>query len=96
VLSWKGKTLQEYWWCTERDLDWGPDGGLDLIFDYGGDIILLIHDGVKVEEEFSKTGKVSDPTSTTNVDFHIVLSLIKESLKVMQVKDSLCRFIIFI
>jgi adenosylhomocysteinase len=96
VFSWKGETLQEYWWCTEGCLEWGPGGGPDLIFDDGGDIILLFHDGVKAEEEFSKTGKVSDPASTTNVDFHIVFALIKESLKVMQVKDSLCRFIIFI
>ena len=56
----------------------------------------MIYDRVKAEEEFSKTGKVLDLASTTNVDFQIVLALIKESLKVMQVKDSLCRFIIFI
>jgi len=37
---------------------------------------------VKAEEEFAKTGKVPDPSSTTNVEFQIVLELIKESLKV--------------
>nr|ABK25129.1 unknown [Picea sitchensis] len=82
VFAWKGETLQEYWWCTERALDWGPGGGPDLIVDDGGDTTLLIHEGVKAEEEFAKTGKVPDPASTTNVEFQIVLALIKESLKV--------------
>uniref|UniRef100_A0A803P5F7 Uncharacterized protein n=1 Tax=Cannabis sativa TaxID=3483 RepID=A0A803P5F7_CANSA len=31
----RGETLQEYWWCTKRALDWGLDGGLDLIVDDG-------------------------------------------------------------
>ncbi|GJV27385.1 S-adenosyl-L-homocysteine hydrolase, partial [Tanacetum coccineum] len=67
-----------YWWCTGRALDWGPGGGLDLIVDDGGDATLLIHKGVKAEEEFAKTGKVPDPSSTDNVVFQIVLSIIKE------------------
>nr|AAL09400.1 cytokinin binding protein [Petunia x hybrida] len=37
VFAPKGETLQEYWWCTERALDWGPGGGPDLIVDDGGD-----------------------------------------------------------
>jgi len=82
VFAWKGETLQEYWWCTERALDWGPGGGPDLIVDDGGDATLLIHEGVKAEEEFAKTGKVPDPESTTNLEFQMVLGLIKESLKV--------------
>src|SRR5215204_1151738 len=23
VFAWKGETLEEYWWCTDRMLDWG-------------------------------------------------------------------------
>ncbi|KAL4564946.1 hypothetical protein LXL04_029024 [Taraxacum kok-saghyz] len=55
VFAWKGETLQEYWWCTERSLDWGPGGGPDLIVDDGGDATMLIHEGVKAEEEFAKS-----------------------------------------
>src|SRR5439155_22109861 len=36
VFAWKGETLEEYWWCTERALLW-PDGGPNLILDDGGD-----------------------------------------------------------
>ena len=24
VFAWKGESLEEYWWCTEKALDWGP------------------------------------------------------------------------
>ncbi|KAK1646734.1 hypothetical protein QYE76_064539 [Lolium multiflorum] len=46
-----GDALEEYWWCTERCLDWGEGGGPDLIV---GDATLLIHDGVNAVEEFGK------------------------------------------
>ena len=81
VFAWKGETLQEYWWCTERALDWGPGGGPDLIVDDGGDATLLIHEGVKAEEEYAKSGKVPDPASTDNAEFQIVLTIIRDGLK---------------
>ncbi|XP_027167275.1 adenosylhomocysteinase [Coffea eugenioides] len=82
VFAWKGETLQEYWWCTERALDWGSEGGPDLIVDDGGDATLLIHEGVKAEEEYEKTGKLPDPSSTENAEFQIVLGIIRDGLKV--------------
>lgn len=81
VFAWKGETLEEYWWCTERCLDWGVGGGPDLIVDDGGDATLLIHEGVKAEEEFEKSGKVPDPESTDNAEFKIVLTIIRDGLK---------------
>src|SRR5678809_301807 len=46
VFAWKGETLEEYWWCTERMLAW-PDssGGPNMILDDGGDATLLVHLG---------------------------------------------------
>jgi len=47
VFAWKGETLEEYWWCTEQALLWGPDGeGPNMILDDGGDATLLVHKGV--------------------------------------------------
>src|SRR5438874_1863769 len=37
VFAWKGETLEEYWWCTERALDWPGFDGPNLILDDGGD-----------------------------------------------------------
>ena len=42
VFAWKGETLEEYWWCTDKMLDWGG-ANLDIIVDDGGDATLLIH-----------------------------------------------------
>ena len=56
VFAWKGETLEEYWWCTERALDFGNGTGPDQIVDDGGDVTLLIHKGT----EFEAAGKVPD------------------------------------
>lgn len=81
VFAWKGENLQEYWWCTERALDWGPGGGPDLIVDDGGDATLLIHEGVKAEEAYAKDGTLPDPASTDNQEFQIVLTIIRDGIK---------------
>ncbi|GAA0184372.1 hydrolase [Lithospermum erythrorhizon] len=81
VFAWKGETLQEYWWCTERSLDWGPGGGPDLIVDDGGDATMLIHEGVKAEAEYAKSGALPDPSTTDNPEFQIVLTIIRDGLK---------------
>lgn len=43
VFAWKGETLDEYWWCTERALAWPSAAGPNIIVDDGGDATLLIH-----------------------------------------------------
>lgn len=50
VFAWKGETLEEYWWCTERALDFGDGKGPDLVVDDGGDATLMIHKGVEIEK----------------------------------------------
>jgi adenosylhomocysteinase len=49
VFAWKGETLAEYWWCTERALDFGNGNGPMLIVDDGGDATMMIHRGVDAE-----------------------------------------------
>jgi adenosylhomocysteinase len=42
VFAWKGETLEEYWWCTEKALHW-PDGQLpNMILDDGGDATMMV------------------------------------------------------
>ena len=50
VFAWKGESLEEYWWCAERALDFGQGKGPDLIVDDGGDATLMIHKGVEIEK----------------------------------------------
>ena len=55
--------------------------GPDMIVDDGGDMTLLVHEGVKAEDTFAKDGTVPDPASTDNAEFKIVLQLICRTLK---------------
>ena len=82
VFAWKGETLEEYWWCTDRALRWpGEDGtagagGPNMILDDGGDATLFVHKGT----EFEKAGAVPDPASAESEEFQVVLSLLQRSL----------------
>ena len=62
VFAWKGESLEEYWWCTERIFDWTEEAmaegadyiGPNMILDDGGDATLLVHKG----REFELAGSV--------------------------------------
>src|SRR3979411_2140344 len=75
VYAWKGETLEEYWWCTERALTW-PEDGPNMILDDGGDATLLVHKGA----EFEGAGAVPDPATADSEEFQVVLSLLQRSL----------------
>jgi adenosylhomocysteinase len=79
VFAWKGETLEEYWWCTERALTWpAPDGsGPNMILDDGGDATLLVHKGA----EFERAGAVPDPESADSEEFQVILRLLQASLE---------------
>ncbi len=51
VYAWKGETLEEYWWCTERALDFGDGKGPDLIVDDGGDATMMVTLGAQAEKD---------------------------------------------
>ena len=57
VFAWKGETIKEYWECTYNTLNWDNNKGPDLIVDDGGDLTLLIHKGVEIENIYNKTKK---------------------------------------
>jgi len=83
VFAWKGETLEEYWECTLNAITWPEDAkgdGCDLIVDDGGDMTLLIHEGVKAEKAYEKDKTLPDPASTDNAEFKIVLALLAREL----------------
>jgi adenosylhomocysteinase len=49
VFAWKGESIEDYWWCTVQAINF-PEGGPNLIVDDGGDATLMIHLGVKGED----------------------------------------------
>src|SRR5512142_3462392 len=72
VFAWKGETLEEYWECTERALDFGGGKGPTQIVDDGGDATLLIHKGA----EFEKAGKVPAPKASDSEEYAVILKLL--------------------
>merc|ERR1712045_648097 len=85
VFAWKGESLEEYWECTLNAVTWPEDDGkgqgMDIIVDDGGDMTLLIHEGKKAEDQYAKDKTLSDPSSTDNAEFKIVLTIIRRLLE---------------
>ena len=77
VFAWKGETLEEYWWCTDRMLEWRGFSGPTLIVDDGGDATLLVHKGA----EYGRLGAVPSfhPDSEPE-EWGVILDLLRERL----------------
>ncbi|HUV13571.1 MAG TPA: adenosylhomocysteinase, partial [Acidobacteriota bacterium] len=85
VFAWKGETLEDYWWCTLKALQF-PEGGPTIIVDDGGDATLLIHMGYEAENAYSHDGELPDPGSTEVREMQIILELLRDQLQ----KDPTC------
>ncbi|MFH1291763.1 MAG: adenosylhomocysteinase [bacterium] len=75
IFAWKGESLAEYWWCTERALDFGEGAGPDMIVDDGGDATLLVHKGVEIEKD---KFLLDEDYSDAEADFQELMKLLKE------------------
>ncbi|MBF0361679.1 MAG: adenosylhomocysteinase [Oligoflexia bacterium] len=76
VFAWKGETLDEYWWCCLKSLNFPGNKGPNLIVDDGGDATLMIHKGYEAE----KNSKVLD-VKTDSPDEAALLEILKTTLK---------------
>ncbi len=76
VYAWKGETLEEYWWCTERVLLWPDGAGPNMILDDGGDATLLVHKGT----EFEAAGVVPSTDPTDSEEYAVILEVLRRSL----------------
>ena len=76
VFAWKGETLPEYWWCTDQVLRWDGESGPNLILDDGGDVTLLVHQGVEVE----RNGAVPATDEDDSEEYAVVLDTLRASL----------------
>ena len=79
VFAWKGESLEEYWWCTERIFDFSSEGheGPNMILDDGGDATLLVHKGV----EFEKAGSVPQANEDDSEEYQVVLATLRRILE---------------
>ncbi len=77
VFAWKGETLEEYWWCTDKALRFPSGKGPELIVDDGGDATLMIHLGYKGEKEPSFFDKQVDTEDEKQL-FGLLKNIFKE------------------
>jgi adenosylhomocysteinase len=80
-FAWKGETLRDYWWCTERMLTWpatSNGGGQrpNMLLDDGGDATLLVHKGTQYE----KAGVVPSAEDDDPDEYKIILEVLRASL----------------
>ena len=73
VFAWKGESLEEYWWCTYQALNHAGGKGPQLVVDDGGDVTLLIHKGVELEDG---DGWVNTPSG--NHEEQVIKDLLKK------------------
>ena len=73
VFAWKGETLEEYWWCTQQAVTFPEGKGPQLVVDDGGDVTMLIHKGVELE---NGADWVNTPSS--NVEEQVIKNLLKK------------------
>jgi adenosylhomocysteinase len=76
VFAWKGESLEEYWWCTDRLFAFAGGQAPNMILDDGGDATLLVHKGV----EFEAAGAVPQPSEEDPEEYRIVLGTLRASL----------------
>ncbi len=84
VFAWKGESLPEYWWCTDRIFDWSAEAaaegadyvGPNMILDDGGDATLLVHKG----REFELAGSVPPTGVDDSEEYGVILELLRGSL----------------
>jgi adenosylhomocysteinase len=79
VFAWKGESLEEYWWCTDQALRHKGGLGPQLVIDDGGDVTLLIHKGVELE---NGDGWVNTPSGNQEE------GVIKDLLKKIHAEDA--------
>ncbi|HWC81293.1 MAG TPA: adenosylhomocysteinase [Pseudonocardiaceae bacterium] len=76
VFAWKGETLEEYWWATERMLSWPDGAGPNMILDDGGDATMLVHKGVQYET----AGVVPQPDEDDPEEWKVILEVLRNSV----------------
>ncbi|CAD8150144.1 unnamed protein product [Paramecium pentaurelia] len=81
VFAWKGETLLEYWECTVRALDWGNGQGPTLIVDDGGDMTMMLLEGVKWEKKYEANGELPEPERAESEDEQAFLTVLKREIQ---------------
>ncbi|KAF6166539.1 hypothetical protein GIB67_005401 [Kingdonia uniflora] len=81
VITWKNKTLGEYWSCIERVLTLSPGISPYLILDYSRKVIWFLHEGLNIGKVYANTAILQDPNSINDPSLQAVLRIITNRLE---------------
>lgn len=68
VFAWKEETMEEYWECTLKALQFEDGKGPTSIVDDGGDMTMMILEGLKCEKLLAEGKPLPDPESFDTED----------------------------
>jgi adenosylhomocysteinase len=80
VFAWKEETQDEYWECTLNALKFENGQGPTSIVDDGGDMTMMLLEGMKAEKEYAKTRKLPNWESYKTDDEVALFKAIAKSI----------------
>jgi len=80
VFAWKNMTCKEYWWCTLQALTFPDGSGPDSIVDDGGDMTLMLIEGMKWEKKYKEEKKLPDPATVDCDDEKALYEFFRECI----------------
>jgi len=80
VFAWKNLSPIDYWQCTLNACTWSDGTGPDSIVDDGGDMTMLLLEGIKAEEKFEKTGELPDDSKCIYDDEIALFQFLKKKV----------------
>merc|ERR1712086_1238433 len=80
VYAWKNLSPMDYWQCTLKACTWPDGSGPDSIVDDGGDMTMLLLEGMKAEEKYEKTGELPDDTKAIYDDEIALFQFLKKKV----------------
>ncbi|KAK7842485.1 adenosylhomocysteinase [Quercus suber] len=75
IFAWKGESLEEYWWCTEKALDWGPGVKAEEEYEKSGklpDVNGCENGEYRIVLRIIKDGLLMDPTRYRRIKERLV------------------------
>jgi len=80
VFAWKNLSADDYWQCTLNACTWPDGSGPDSIVDDGGDMTMLLLEGMKAERLFEETGALPDETKAIYDDEIALYKFLKKTI----------------
>lgn len=81
VFAWKGETMEEYWECTLKALQFEDGKGPTSIVDDGGDMTMMILEGLKCERLIRDNKPLPNPEEMQSEDEKYLFKIINREVE---------------